>query len=127
MSILMDVTLQKIVAHDFRYDPRIYIHTYIRAYIHKYIHTYIHKYIRTYIHTHTHTHTNTIFTLCHACGLISLCFVKKIEHFSFAFILLQMLVSFQSQLTKKQFKKYSGVQAPILQSMLMYWCLYSCI
>ena len=38
MSIIKHVTLQKIVAHDFRYVLRIYIYI--------------------YIHTHTHTHTH---------------------------------------------------------------------
>ena len=33
MSIIKQVTLQKIVAHDFRYDPRIYIYIYIYIYI----------------------------------------------------------------------------------------------
>ena len=52
MSIIKHVTLQKIVAHDFRYDPRVCV--YVCVYI--YIYTYIHIYIYTHTHTHTHTH-----------------------------------------------------------------------
>ena len=33
MSIIKHVTLQKIVAHDFRYDPRVCVYIYIYIYI----------------------------------------------------------------------------------------------
>ena len=37
MSIIKYVTLQKIVAHDFRYDPRIFIYIYVCVYIYIYV------------------------------------------------------------------------------------------
>ena len=45
MSIIKHVTLQKIVAHDFRYDPRIFS-------IGRHV-------VCGGSHTHTHTHTHT--------------------------------------------------------------------
>ena len=38
LSIIKHITLQKIVAHDFRYDPRVCIYIYTHIYITKMIH-----------------------------------------------------------------------------------------
>ena len=53
MSIIKHVTLQKIVAHDFRYDPRVYVCIYI--YIHIHTHTHTHLYEEAYVYDKCHT------------------------------------------------------------------------
>ena len=48
LSIITHVTLQKIVAHDFRYDPRTFLNSILYGKLPNALHTYIHTYILMY-------------------------------------------------------------------------------